>query len=211
MRKRNKFIFYFFALISPLLFLFAWLILGIFILWTTTVIFGPQSSGLFFLLVLFFLPAILLVNINKLNRSVIKKYNNSGGKISTGSFYIFEFLWGVISIALISAIITPLFFVVRSPNYTSAVKNALVNGIKECMVKERVNESTNFLDAISFSGNYTKFKIEPLDPNSCYEAKAVSTNDKFTWFEIDYDPETGKVSKTCGDSSKPGCEKGNTW
>ena len=29
--------------------------------------------------------------------------------------------------------------------------------------------------------------------------------------EIDLNNETGEVSKTCGDSSKPGCDEGNTW
>ena len=29
--------------------------------------------------------------------------------------------------------------------------------------------------------------------------------------EIELNNETGEVSKTCGDPSKPGCNKGNTW
>ena len=32
-----------------------------------------------------------------------------------------------------------------------------------------------------------------------------------TWFQIEVDQETEEVKKTCGDSSKPGCEEGNTW
>ena len=34
---------------------------------------------------------------------------------------------------------------------------------------------------------------------------------KNTWFEAEFDPKTGEVIKTCGDSTKPGCEEGNTW
>ena len=211
MRKRDKFIFYFFALISPLIFIFAWLIFGIFILWTTISIFGPQSFGLFFLLVLLILPGILLVNINKLNRSVIKRYNNNGGKISTGSFYIFEFLWGVFSFALILVIITPVFFGVPSPRYTSAVKNGLVNGVKECVIREADNQTTKFKDVRSYSEEYRRFKIQPLDPGSCFKAKAFPEDKRETWFEIELNTKTGNVSKTCGDSSKPGCGNGNTW
>ena len=71
-------------------------------------------------------------------------------------------------------------------------------------------------DGASFKGDLSKydfgdFKIEAVDINSCYKAKAITNNDYYTWFEIDYDPETGIVSKTCGDASKSGCEEGNTW
>ena len=93
----------------------------------------------------------------------------------------------------------------------AAIKNGLVNGVKECVVRNADNQSTKFGDVQSFSGNYSKFKIESLDSKSCYKAKAVPTNNKLTWFEIDLNNETGEVSKTCGDSSKPGCEDGNKW
>ena len=71
--------------------------------------------------------------------------------------------------------------------------------------------STNFTDALSFSVNYKGFKIQSIDPNSCFKAKAVHTTDQNTWFEIDLNNDTEEVSKTCGDPSKPGCDEGNTW
>ena len=73
------------------------------------------------------------------------------------------------------------------------------------------NQTTRYSDVQSFQENYTQFKIESLDPNSCYKAKAVPTNNQNTWFQIDLNMETGGVAKTCGDSSKSGCEEGNTW
>ena len=93
----------------------------------------------------------------------------------------------------------------------TVVKSGLVNGVKECVVRNANNKSTKFGDVQSFSGKYSKFKIKSLDPISCFKAKAVPTNNKHTWFEIDFNMETGGLSKTCGDSSKSGCEEGNTW
>ena len=93
----------------------------------------------------------------------------------------------------------------------SVVKDVLVNGVKECVVRDADNETTNFSDAQSFLLNVRRYKIQPLDRNSCFKAKAVPTNNQNTWFQIDLNMETGGVEKTCGDSSKSGCEEGNTW
>ena len=93
----------------------------------------------------------------------------------------------------------------------SVVKDVLVNGVKECVVRDADNETTNFSDAQSFLLNVRRYKIQPLDRNSCFKAKAVPLKNWNTWFQIDLNMETGEVAKTCGDSSKPGCKKGNTW
>ena len=136
---------------------------------------------------------------------------NTGAFISKGFFNISVFCWWIISFAVVSAALLPALVPPASQRYTSAVKNGLVNGIKECVVLNSDNQTTRFADVQSFQGNYTQFKIESLDPNSCYKAKAVPTSNQNTWFQIDLNMETGKVSKTCGDSSKPGCSNGNTW
>ena len=96
----------------------------------------------------------------------------------------------------------------------SAVKNSLVNGIKECVVNQADDKPTTFKDARTFSDGYSTLKlfdIKPIDPNTCFKAKAIPKHSHNTWFEIDLNNETGEVSKTCGDSSKPGCDEGNTW
>jgi len=91
------------------------------------------------------------------------------------------------------------------------MKNVLTNGIKECAVRKYNKQTTKFGDVTSFSGNYKyKFKVQPIDSNSCFKAKAIPEDNRETWFEININEETGKV-RTCGDSSKPGCDKGNTW
>ena len=89
------------------------------------------------------------------------------------------------------------------------VKKGLRRGIKECFIRKAENKTTRFKDAMSFKENYERFKIIPLDPNSCFKAKAVPTNDQNTWFEID--ATLGGYKKRCGDSSKVECFKGNTW
>ena len=93
---------------------------------------------------------------------------------------------------------------------SSAMKNALVTGIKECIVRNAENQSTSFSDVFRNTKQYF-FNIQPIDPNSCFKAKAISKSKIQTWYQLVYDPETEEVLKTCGDSTKLGCEEGNTW
>ena len=93
---------------------------------------------------------------------------------------------------------------------SSAMKNALITGIKECIVRDAENQSTSFSDVFRITQQYF-YDIQPIDPNSCFKAKAISKSEIQTWYELVYDPETEEVLKTCGDSTKLGCEEGNTW
>ena len=93
---------------------------------------------------------------------------------------------------------------------SSAMKNALINGIKECIVRDAENQSTSFSDVFRITQQYF-FNVQPIDPNSCFKAKAISKSKIQTWYQLVYDPETKEVLKTCGDSTKLGCEEGNTW
>ena len=63
----------------------------------------------------------------------------------------------------------------------------------------------------SFQLDYPRFKIQSLDPNTCFKARAFPSTNQNTWFEIKMDEDTGAVTKTCGDVSKQGCNEGNTW
>ena len=93
---------------------------------------------------------------------------------------------------------------------SSAMKNALITGIKECIVRDAENQSTSFSDVFRITQQYF-FNVQPIDPNSCFKAKAISKSKIQTWYQLVYDPETEEVLKTCGDSTKIGCEEGNTW
>ena len=98
----------------------------------------------------------------------------------------------------------------------SLAKNLIVNGIKECLVNQAENKPTTFKDVRTFSDGWyntlLSFDIKPVDPDTCFKAKAVPKNTEgSTWFEIELNQKTGKYSKRCGDASKEGCEEGNTW
>ena len=152
------------------------------------------------------------ITVRDVHRNRIINFKKKGGKPPKTILIFFYWLFSLPFFVLIS-----LLLIISNTNfssgrsYSSAVKNGLVNGIKECVVLNSDNQTTRFSDVQSFQGNYRRFKIESLDQNSCYKAKAVPTNNQNTWFQIDLNMETGKLSKTCGDSSKPGCDKENTW
>ena len=90
------------------------------------------------------------------------------------------------------------------------MKNILINGIKECIFRG-VDGTTDFIDIASLSQKYSRFNLKAISTNSCFKAKAIPEDNIKNWFQIDYDPETRKVSKTCGDPSKKDCDEGNTW
>ena len=235
MRKKDKFNFYLAGIIAPYFLLFAWFI-GIQVLFlaftlisliplflldflsvskTILEIFAILIGILYLIIILIFLPISEIKILRISYRKQLKKYKSNGGKLSpriikklTISYWIISFLFWL---AFLIAIVIPSFENVKANPPSTAVQNGLVNGIKECVVRDSDDKTTNFLDAPSFGGNFSKFKIESLDPYSCYKAKAVPTTNENTWFEISIDEDTGAATKTCGDSSKPGCNEGNTW
>ena len=221
MRKKDKFIFYFGGAIShyiPFIILF----FGVSFL---TAIFEELNGTYLLLIFSIFLLILGFIFTYKLHKYQISKYFKLGGKLSEKNVRIWARNWWLLNFVLVilPSIVIIYSFIIFISNLhlylepgpidssTASIKNGLANGLKECVVLDADNQTTRFADVQSFQGKYTKFKIESLDPNSCYKAKAVPTNDKNTWFEIDLNNETGEVSKTCGDSSKPGCDEGNTW
>ena len=93
---------------------------------------------------------------------------------------------------------------------SSAMKNDLLSGIKECIIRDAENQSTAFSDVFRITKGHF-YKIQPIDSKSCFKAKAISESEIQTWYQLVYDPETEEVLKTCGDVSKQGCNEGNTW
>ena len=97
----------------------------------------------------------------------------------------------------------------------TSVKNSLVMGITECMVREAENQTTKFSDATSFLQYDENWEIKPTNKNTCFEAIAFPKTEEFTWYKIVFDQETGRTIKTCGYSSGSrnvkSCGKDNTW
>ena len=123
----------------------------------------------------------------------------------------------VIVLAILASIAIPSFTSIQNQAEVSAAKNILVNGIKECYVRQAENKTTYFSDADYFLSELNNFKIvkssTTKSSDTCFSAMAVPTEkkDQHTWFEIKSDPKGKKIIKTCGDSKKIGCYEGGKW
>ena len=204
MRKKDKFIFYFLGIISPVFQIIIW-ISGINLIPSS----GPYLP--IFLLWLFSYPIFALVLQKKFEEFQFSKYKKLGGQLSEKTIQRMAFSWLILIIIFLIFVTlsTPMYLKV---DYHTEAKFNLQRGIFECISRKNNNERINFSDINLFKSKFKKFKIQSINPSTCFKAKAIPKNRrKETWFEIDYDPEKGKVTKTCGDSSKPGCEEGNTW
>tara|TARA_Y100001968_G_scaffold194028_1_gene177964 strand:+ start:1672 stop:2166 length:495 start_codon:yes stop_codon:yes gene_type:complete len=131
-------------------------------------------------------------------------------------FSLVELVVVIAVLAILSAVAIPAFQGVQARAKTSAVKNGLVNGVKECIVSEGIGEGSTFNKSRAFVGQYTGYAIQPRDNslanfNTCYMAEAISTETNKTnmpWFLIIYDDTTGVSAKTCGGggTSPIGCD-----
>ena len=123
-------------------------------------------------------------------------------------FSLVELVVVIAVLAILSAVAIPAFVGVQANARAAAVKNGLVNGVKECVVRAADNRSTEFSDAQSFAtaDAYQGYTIGELNSvNSCYSAEATSDTGDDSDFDIDMDPSTGIVLKTCSDDELPGC------
>tara|TARA_Y100001968_G_scaffold270930_1_gene262307 strand:- start:104 stop:523 length:420 start_codon:yes stop_codon:yes gene_type:complete len=115
---------------------------------------------------------------------------------------------------ILFALATPRFVNVGASE--ASVKNVLLVGIKECVVRDAENQTINFTDVQYFAKPPAnrRYLIKPSSDNelkdTCFGARAEPIDPTSrTWFELNYKNEV--KTKTCGDSSKPGCEEGNKW
>ena len=156
------------------------------------------------------------------NKRVQKTLNTKPGE---EGFSLVELVVVIAVLAILSAVAIPAFVGVQANARAAAVKNGLVNGVKECVVRKADNKSTDFADAQSFAdpGAYQGYTVtvvttqvdNPLDPNnpisvdstSCYTATATPTDPDSgdSTFTIAMDQSTGIVVKTCTDDTAPGC------
>ena len=125
-------------------------------------------------------------------------------------FSLVELVVVIAVLAILSAVAIPAFVGVQANARASAVKNGLVNGVKECVVRAADNLTTNFADAQSFA-TATAFRGYTVGQNnnvdSCYQAFADSTdNTADSDFTILMNTQTGAVTRTCSNHERAGCD-----
>ena len=116
----------------------------------------------------------------------------------------------------------PSFVLSQNDRYIKEVKRALNDEVLKCTITEF--NSGRMTSKIS-PGNALYQTFIPKDQNECEVYKSQprnfksglrsilfwNSNSDATWFQIEIDQETEEVKKKCGDSSKTGCQEGNTW
>ena len=131
-------------------------------------------------------------------------------------------IWVIFGILPFVLTFYPSFVLLRTDTYIKEVKKALNNQALKCRISEF--DSKRMKSKIN-PGNSLYRTFIPDAQNECIEYKSKPRNFKAgfrsilfwdrnldaTWFQIKLDQITGEVQKICGDSSKTGCEEGNTW
>ena len=123
-------------------------------------------------------------------------------------FSLVELVVVIAVLAILSAVAIPAFVGVQANARASAVKNALVNGVKECVVRAADNKTTAFIEAQSFAtaDAFQGYLLEEGADETCYSAFAranVETQDSN--FSITMNPADGSILKVCSNVNLPGC------
>ena len=153
------------------------------------------------------------------NKRVQKALSTKPGE---EGFSLIELVVVIAVLAILSAVAIPAFNGVQANARASAVKNGLVNGIKECVIRQSDNQSVTPHTVVqSFPGNYSGYTIGRWTGggriDSCYNAfaEADAANTGEADFAIDYSASTGVATKWCEDGGFPGCDgsagSAGTW
>ena len=132
-------------------------------------------------------------------------------------FSLVELVIVIAVLAILSAVAIPAFNNVQDNAKASAVQNGLVNGLKECAVRDAENESNLAFDSVaSFAdaGAFRGFTLTQLavgggggndrEADSCYAAQATGGTGMAT-FTIFLRAADGVAVKRCTDATLPGC------
>ena len=153
-----------------------------------------------------------------LSTSILFLVSSSKRNINNKSKWI---LWAILGIFPVIITFYASFVLSRADTYTKEVKQALNDQAQKCGASDYPSEGGPKLILVN---SLYKTYI-PESQNECSVYKAQPRNFKSglrsilfwdrnldaTWFQIELDPITGEVQKICGDSSKTGCNEGNTW
>ena len=125
-------------------------------------------------------------------------------------FSLVELVIVIAVLAILSAVAIPAFQGVQARAKTSAVKNGLVNGVKECVVSSSLDMGETFDVSKAFAGQYTSYTVSRNNnENTCYKAYATAASGSgLPNFWIEYNPTTGVSTKKCSAGSTIGCTNG---
>ena len=142
------------------------------------------------------------------NKSVQRVLSKKPGE---EGFSLVELVVVIAVLAILSAVAIPAFQGVQERAKTSAVKNGLTNGVKECIVSSGLNEGETFDVSQALKGNYTGYVVqENGGRDTCFQARANPVGGTgasgLPWFVIRYDKTTGIAIKLCGGSTI-GCDE----
>ena len=144
-----------------------------------------------------------------LSKRDIKKILKS--KPGDDGFSLVELVVVIAVLAILAAVAIPSFQGVQSRAKTSALKNGLVNGVKECVVSDGLGNGTEFLASRSYQGDYNGYTVRKRrdTEDTCYMAEGIPVDSEaFPWFVIEYDVTNGRTTKIC-DGNKVGCSEGS--
>ena len=136
-------------------------------------------------------------------------------------FSLVELVVVIAVLAILSAVAIPAFNGVTAGARASAVKNGLVNGVKECAIRASDNQPTNnrqLAQSFAINNAYNGYVLGGWTAGSangsCYNALATAQNAGDTNFWINMDS-AGVVIKGCSNASFRGCDgtagQAGTW
>ena len=144
-----------------------------------------------------------------LSKNKVKKVLNT--KPWEEGFSLVELIVVIAVLAILAAVAIPAFQGVQSRAKTAAVKNGMVNGVKECIVSDGLDQGSDFAESKAFAGNYNGFTLRKRfnSEDTCYKVEAAADpGQPFGWFVLEYDPGTGVSTKTCDANYTIGCTNG---
>ena len=146
--------------------------------------------------------------ITLLNQKKVKKVLST--KPWEEGFSLVELIVVIAVLAILAAVAIPAFQGVQSRAKVAAVKNGMVNGVKECIVSDGLDLGRTFDKSKAYAGDYTGYTLDKVgNDDSCYHVGATPEAGSATgWFILKYDPETGVSTKTCDANSTVGCTAG---
>ena len=134
-------------------------------------------------------------------------------------FSLVELVIVIAVLAILSAVAIPAFNNVQDNAKASAVQNGLVNGLKECAVRDAENETDLTFDSVASFSDPNAFRGFTLGQlavgaaasgnndrpaDSCYAAAATGDSGNAT-FTIFLRASDGVAVKRCTDPALPGC------